>query len=132
MADMAGAAEMPATKLYGRSPDGMNATGESDMVMYYESIAQKQERMLRPALERLIPIMCISLFGAVPDDFEVVFEPIATVSASEKANIGGQITGNVVQAFNAGLIGRKTALLELRENGKELGIWQKISDETIE
>lgn len=27
MSDMAGAAEIPATKLYGRSPDGMNATG---------------------------------------------------------------------------------------------------------
>ena len=31
MMDVAGAAETPVTKLFGRSPAGMNATGESDM-----------------------------------------------------------------------------------------------------
>lgn len=132
MMDMAGAANIPATKLFGRAPQGMNATGESDMNNYYESISQMQERSLKPALEKLLPVMCMSIFGAIPDDMEIVFEPIATTTPEQRANIAGQFTGTVIDTFSAGLIGRKTALMELREMGKEIGAWTKISDETIE
>jgi hypothetical protein len=48
MMDMAGAAEIPATKLFGRSPQGMNATGEADLRNYYDMIAQMQERICFP------------------------------------------------------------------------------------
>ena len=60
MLDMSGAAEIPATKLFGRSPQGLYATGESDLKNYYEMIAQMQERILRPALEKLLPVMALS------------------------------------------------------------------------
>ncbi len=76
MMDMAGAAEIPATKLFGRSPQGMNSTGEADLRNYYDMIAQMQERVLRPALEKLLPVMAISCWGYVPEDLEIVFEPI--------------------------------------------------------
>ena len=132
MMDMAGAANIPATKLFGRAPQGMNATGESDMNNYYETIAQMQERSLKPALEKLLPVMCMSIFGAIPDDMEIVFEPIATTTPEQRATISGQFTGTIIDAFSAGLIGRKTALMEMREMGKEIGAWTKISDETIE
>ena len=45
MMDMAGAAEIPATKLFGRSPQGFNSTGESDLRNYYDMIASLQERL---------------------------------------------------------------------------------------
>ena len=60
MRAMAGAAEIPATKLFGQSPDGMNATGEADLRNYYDMISSLQERILRPALAKLLPIMAIS------------------------------------------------------------------------
>lgn len=132
MLDMAGAAGIPATKLFGRAPQGMNATGESDMKNYYESISQLQERQLRPALEKLLPVMCMSVFGAIPNDMEIVFEPIDTVGPEQRAQIMSQFTGTIVDAMSGGLIGRKTALEELREQGKEIGAWTKISDQTIE
>ena len=43
MLDVSGAAEYPVTKLFGRSPAGLNATGESDLQNYYDSIGQRQE-----------------------------------------------------------------------------------------
>ena len=132
MMDMAGAANIPATKLFGRSPQGMNATGESDMNNYYEAIAQMQERQLRPALEKLLPVICMSIFGAIPNDMEIVFEPIATTTPEQRASIASQFTGTIIEAFSGGLIGRKTALMELKEMGKDIGVWTKISDETIE
>ena len=132
MMDMAGAANIPATKLFGRSPQGMNATGESDMNNYYESIAQMQERTLKPALEKLLPVICMSIFGAIPNDMEIVFEPIATTTPEQRAGIASQFTSTIIEAFSGGLIGRKTALMELKEMGKDIGVWTKITDETIE
>ena len=132
MMDMAGAAEIPATKLFGRAPQGMNATGESDMKNYYESIAQLQERQLRPALEKLLPVMCMSLWGAVPNDMEIVFEPLGTTTPSERADIMGKFSSPIIQAFSAGIITQRMALQELRESGKPINAWTNISDEDVE
>ena len=132
MMDMAGASEIPATKLFGRAPQGMNATGESDMKNYYEVVSQLQERILRPALEKLLPVMCMSLWGVIPEDLEVVFEPLGTTTPSERAEIMGQAANPIIQAFSAGLISQKTALMELKEAGKPINAWTNISDEDIE
>lgn len=132
MMDMAGAAEIPATKLFGRAPQGMNSTGESDMKNYYEVIAQLQERQLKPALEKLLPVMCMSLWGVVPDDLEIVFEPLGTTTPSERATIMSQLAGPIVQAYSAGLVTQRMALMELRETGKPINAWTNISDEDIE
>ena len=132
MMDMAGAAEIPATKLFGRAPQGMNATGESDMKNYYEMISQLQERVLRPALEKLLPVMAMSLWGEIPEDLEIVFEPLGTTTPSERAEIMGQSANPIIQAFSAGIISQKTALLELRESGKPINAWTNITDEDIE
>lgn len=132
MMDMAGAAEIPATKLFGRAPQGMNATGESDMKNYYEVISQQQERILRPALEKLIPVMAMSLWGEIPEDLEVVFEPLGTTTPSERAEIMGQASNPIIQAYSAGLVTQRMALLELRESGKPINAWTNITDEDIE
>ena len=132
MMDMAGAAEIPATKLFGRSPQGMNATGESDMKNYYEMLAQLQERNLRPAMEKLLPVMAMSLWGMIPEDMEIVFEPLMTTTPDQRADIMSKQAGAIIQAFSAGLISQKTALLELQEQGKSIGAWTNITDEDIE
>ena len=126
MMDMAGAAEIPATKLFGRSPQGMNATGESDLRNYYDMIASLQERQLRPALEKLLPVMAISCWGFVPEDLEFVFEPASTVSPAERAELAERLTSPVVEAFAAGLLTREQAMDELRDRGSELGLFRKI------
>ncbi len=130
--DIAGAAEMPATKLFGQSPDGMNATGESDIINYNESISQKQENMLRALLERLLPIMCLSLWGEIPDDLEIEFESIDTLTDDEKATIANKDMTTITAAYTAGIIGRKTALMELKKTGQSVGRWDSISDDDVE
>ena len=96
MMDMAGAAEIPATKLFGRSPQGMNSTGEADLRNYYDMIAQMQERHLRPALEKLLPVMAISCWGYVPDELEIVFEPVMTTSPAERAELVQKLSSDVI------------------------------------
>ena len=126
MMDMAGAAEIPATKLFGRSPQGMNSTGESDLRNYYDMIAQAQERILRPALEKLLPVMAVSCWGYVPEDLEIIFEPMMTTSPAERAELVQKISGDVIEAFKAGLLTREEALVELKSRGEELGVYTKL------
>ena len=131
MMDMAGAAEIPATKLFGRSPQGMNSTGEADLRNYYDMIAQMQERCLRPALEKLVPIMAISCWAYVPNDLEIVFQPIMTTSPAEKAELVQKLTSDVIEAFKCGLITKEQALAELESRGEALGVYNKIRVESF-
>ena len=126
MMDMAGAAEIPATKLFGRSPQGMNATGESDLRNYYDMIASLQERQLRPALERLLPVMAVSCWGYVPEDLEFVFEPAMTSSSAERAELLRNLGTEVIAAYQCGLLTREQALDELKRRGEPLGAYTKL------
>ena len=126
MMDMAGAAEIPATKLFGRSPQGMNATGESDLRNYYDMIASLQERQLRPALEKLLPVMVASCCGYVPDDLEILFEPLMTTGPSERADLVQKMSMDVIEGFKCGLFTREQAVAELKSRGEGLGVWTAI------
>ena len=124
MLDMAGAAEIPAVKLYGRAPAGLNATGESDLKNYYETISQLQERLLRPALEKLLPILAVSAWGILPEELAFVFNPIAAESPAEQAELMQKLSAPVIEAFKAGLLTREEAVKELRARGTPIGAWQ--------
>lgn len=81
----AGAAEIPATRLLGKSPDGMNATGEGDEKNYRATIKTKQNMMLRPALDKLDAQMLPALSVAV--DTPWTFSPLDTPTDKEMADI---------------------------------------------
>jgi len=132
MMDVAGAAEMPVTKLFGRSPAGMNATGESDMQNYYDTIEEKQESYLRPVYDKLIPIMMMSCWGAIPDDFDYQFNPVRRMTDDKMADLGSKNTDSITKVYDSGIISQKTALRELRQQSDLTGLWSNITDEDIE
>ena len=126
MMTMAGAAEIPATKLFGRSPQGMNATGESDLRNYYEMISGLQERMLRPALEKLLPVMAASCLGYAPEGMQIVFEPVKTMSATEQVALAKAHTELVIAAAEKGIITREEAREEMAAWRGRTEVWGKI------
>ena len=132
MMDAAGAAEIPVTRLFGRSPAGMNATGEADMRNYYERIAGLQERMLRPALERLLPIMAASADLSLPDNWDFVFNPLETMTSEQKEDQAGKLTARVVAAINAGLISAEEGREEMKNIGQQIGAWTRLPATTKE
>lgn len=132
MLDISGASEIPATRLFGRSPAGLNSTGESDLTNYYDKIKQDQESDLRPVLEKLLPILCISVWGMVPDDLDFTFNPVRDTSEEERADLIQQGSAAIVSVFQSGLISQKTALKELRQSGATYGMWSNITDEDID
>lgn len=132
MLDIAGACQIPVTKLFGRSPAGLNATGENDMQNYYEIVQQQQESNLGPILDKLLPIMCMSEFGAIPDDLDYAFNPIRTPDDKEVAELADKKTKSIIETYNAGLISQKIAMKELKQMSETVGMFSNITDNDIE
>lgn len=122
---------IPMTKLFGRSPAGMNATGESDLQNYYDYIDALRESKLRPALEQLLPVLCMSAWGTVPDGIEISFPPLWTPTAKDVAEIGREKTEAIISAYTTGLLQVDTAQRELKKLAEETGLFDSITDEEI-
>lgn len=128
--NLCGASHYPMTKLFGRSPAGMNATGESDLKNYYDYVDSLRESKLRPVLEKLLPVLCMSVWGAVPE-YKITFPPLWTPTASEVAAIAKTKAEAIVAGYQAGLLNVDTAQKELKKLAEETGLFASISDEEI-
>lgn len=132
MHDVSGACEIPVTRLFGRSPAGMNATGESDEQSYYDMVAQQQNTVLRPRVSKLYPVIFMSEFGVVPKDLGYKFNPIKTPSDNDIADLVAKKVQAIREAYEAGIITHKCALSELHELSLTTNMFTSISDENIE
>ena len=129
--DLSGASRIPVTKLFGRSPAGMNATGESDLRNYYDYVDTLREAKLRPILEKLLPVLAMSAWGAVPDGLDISFPPLWTPTAAEVAEIALKKAQAIRDTFQAGLFRADTAQRELKKLADETGMFDSISEEEI-
>ena len=129
--DLAGASRIPVTKLFGRSPAGMNATGESDLRNYYDYIDTLRESKLKPILYRLLPVIAMSVWGEVPQGLDIAFPPLWEPTAREAAEIAKAKTETVIAAFQAGLLDQSTAQKELKGLSGETGLFGNLSEEEI-
>lgn len=122
---------IPMTRLFGRSPAGMNATGESDLKNYYEYVDTLRETRLRGILEQILPVVCMSALGRVPDGIGIQFPPLWTPTARETAEIAEKKAAAVRDMFQAGLLRADTAMQELKALAGETGMFGHITDEEI-
>lgn len=129
--NLCGASHYPMTKLFGRSPSGMNATGESDLQNYYDYVDSQREAKVRPALEKLLPIMAVSAWGRIPDNLQIDFPPLWTPTAKEVADIAKSKAEAIVSTYQAGLLNVDTAQKELKRLEDETGMWGSLTDEEI-
>ncbi|GGZ21802.1 anti-CBASS protein Acb1 family protein [Asticcacaulis endophyticus] len=84
---VSGAADIPATRLLGQAPAGMNATGDSDLRNYYDRLSADQEIETTPALYRLDECLIRSALGSRPDEVHYRWSPLWQMSAKEKADV---------------------------------------------
>lgn len=82
---VAGATDIPATRLAGMAPGGLNASGDGDARNYYDMLAAMQKRIVRPLYERLDMILLRDETGSVPKDFTFEFKPLWQPTAKERA-----------------------------------------------
>lgn len=129
--DLSGASRIPVTKLFGRSPAGMNATGESDMRNYYDYVDTLREAKLRPILEKLLPVLAMSAWGVVPDGLDISFPSLWMPTAKEVAEIAKVKSEAIVTSYQAGLMNVDTAQKELKKLEDETGLFGSITAEEI-
>ena len=132
MLDIAGAANIPATRLYGRSPEGMNSTGEGEEVNYNNDVEQEQENSLRAQLDKLFRVVAMSALGYVPDDMDFNFNSLESPNQQEIAEQTWRSVEAIRGAYTDGLISQKIGMMELKHLGKKLGIFTNITDEDID
>lgn len=130
---VAGALQIPLTRLFGQAPAGMNATGESDIRSYYDTVDVQRESRLRRPLGRILDVTHRSELGRAPaPEFDFNFEPLWQLDDNERADIAGKIASAVNTVEGSGIITRATALRELRQSADTTGIFGHITDEEIE
>lgn len=82
---------IPQTILFGRSPAGMNATGDSDFESYYNFVEKIQRLMLKRNLRTLLDIVFRAGIAsgdvAEEPDYKLEFKPLWSLSDTEQATV---------------------------------------------
>lgn len=91
MFEVSSAVQIPVTRLFGMSPAGMNATGESDARNYEDVVESLQTHRIEPRLRQLIDLIFLAkdgpTAGAPPESYEVAWEPLRQMTALEQATL---------------------------------------------
>jgi len=69
--------DIPHTRLLGQSPSGLGATGQAELINYYDSVKSMQEIHLREAIETLVKGLFSQTGSAkMPEDLDFEFNPL--------------------------------------------------------
>lgn len=128
---LSGALQIPLVRMFGQSPAGLNSTGESDIRTYYDHIKQRQVRDLHRGVTLHYRLMAKSASIAVPGNFTVNFKSLWVPTDSDKSIIGKTNADTINGAYEAGIIGRQTALKELRQGSRISGVFTNITHKMI-
>lgn len=89
MMTVSAASGIPVTLLFGRSPAGENATGESDIRLFYDHVKAQQETSARRRLEYFISVLLAAKLGPtggnVPSSWGFTWNPLFQETTKEKA-----------------------------------------------
>ena len=128
---ISGALQIPLVRLFGQSPGGLNASGESDLRTYYDGIRQQQRKGMLDGVTMVYKLMAQSEGVCLPDNFAVDFASLWQLDDTEKAEIAGKVVEAVDKAKSGGLISDQTGMRELRQSSRTTGIFTNISEEDI-
>lgn len=123
LAIMAGIADIPATRLLGKSPDGMNSTGDSDLRNYYDRIRSGQVMYLGPALAKLDEMIIRSSLGDSPDEVYYEWNPLYQMTEKEAADVEKIFAETAASYAGSALIPDDALTAMVRAGMVERGQW---------
>jgi phage-related protein (TIGR01555 family) len=85
MLQLSGSTGIPVTRLFGRSPAGLNATGENDLRNYYDLVEAAQRNRLLGPIRRLVDIVCS--YKNIKKAPPITFNPLYQLSEEERAKV---------------------------------------------
>lgn len=80
-------ARITSLKLLGNAPAGLNASGDSELETWHETISGYQDAVLRRPLETIFKIIQLSELGDIDENIYFEFKPLDELSDEEVANI---------------------------------------------
>lgn len=95
---------IPVTILFGRSPGGMDATGDSDWATFNESVAHLQGQRLTVALERICSLIWAQTgvpFEETPDEWSIKWSPLAKLSETQRVEADNKRADTLNKIANA-------------------------------
>jgi phage-related protein (TIGR01555 family) len=126
---ISGAADIPVTRLFGRSAAGMNATGEGDLKNYYDSIRGRQTSQLDRPMAALDAVVVRSAVGHLPDDYNYDWNRLTQPNRKDEAEANKIEAEAAIILLDAGVISRSQEMRRL-EAGEvyqyEDGVIEKI------
>jgi hypothetical protein len=84
---MAAVCGIPLVKLLGITPNGMNASTEGEIRVFYDWVHAYQEMLFRPNLQAILGFVQLHVFGEVDPEITFAFEPLWSMSDKELAEV---------------------------------------------
>lgn len=110
---IAGAADIPVTRLFGQSAAGLNASGEGDLKNYYDSIRSRQTSQLDKPMALLDAIVVRSALGAMPADYNYDWNRLMQPNRLQEAQAKKVEAETDVILLDAGVVGRAQVMRRL-------------------
>lgn len=96
-------------KYLGSAPAGLNASGDSEMETWHETISGMQEHTYRHFIEQVIKIIQLVEFGDIDENIYFDFNPLDEVSNKEQAEIDDLKATSICKLSDSQIIDTQTA-----------------------
>ena len=120
MMRLSASARTPVTVLFGRSPAGLNATGEADFRGYYGVIRAEQRSEVEPKLRRIYSLICLAKDGPTKGrlpKLEFHWRPLWTLNEKEQADLEKVYGDRDVAYVGAGILAPEEVALSRFRDG---------------
>jgi len=125
LAKVAGAADIPLTRLLGKSSDGMNSTGEGDLKNYYDNVGSYQSEVIYDVYKAIDVVVCSHLGIPIP---EFSFNSLFQLSEAQIAELEYKRAQTDTLHINNGVVDE----YDVMERIAASGIYPTITHERIE
>lgn len=118
MMRFAAAAKMPCSLLFGRAPQGLNATGESEIRTWYDSVRSDAQKNVAPRLKRVYRLLALSKNSPIKGkrvDWTIDFRPLWSPSSLEVAQAQASVATSDASYIDAGVVSPEEVALGLRD-----------------
>jgi phage-related protein (TIGR01555 family) len=120
---VAGAADIPVTRLLGQSPKGLQSTGDGEERDYHSKVRADQDEILAPALDRIDDLLIRSALGSRPAEIYFEWSPLVETSEKEAGAIEKQAAETLKIYADTGILGSEQVTAIAQNRMIEVGRW---------
>lgn len=113
---VAGASQIPMSKLLGKTDAGLNGNGEGDLKNYYDNLSGRQEVEMNDPIQTLLDVAYVSEFGRV-EQVAFEFNPLWQMTQEQISTIEANNATRDATYIDKGVVSVETVQKELASNG---------------